>query len=174
MAGCSSGDEEHWSEEVQLDDGSRIVIERDVKFATSNSMSGDAFSSTDLGSKLIFPKDLGAIPAWEGVLVPIVLYHDENSKEWVIVATTSNCSTWYEQGKPKPPYWEFRLKQNSWESVQLSKVSLDRKTNLFFNYEAGLPARKLTSETKDQILASKAFSDRWRSVSASVKTKCNY
>ena len=173
-AACSGVVERKWSEEVELDDGTVIVIERQVKFRESNSLAGDAYSTTQLEGTLGFTGENSSLPAWDVPLTPILLFRDQSLNEWVIVATTSNCDTWYEQGKPVPPYWEYRLRADNWLPSKLSDSSMGRKTNLFFDFEPALPAKKLSLEAKRRVLASKDFAKKYLSVIADLKSRCGY
>jgi hypothetical protein len=170
---CHSMGRRSWSEEVQLSDGRTVEIDRYVKFDSSNSLAGDAFSSTDVVSTLRLKTDKSSsIPTWEVPLVPIVLYFDETTHEWVIVATTGSCETWAQRGSPNPPYWEYRLKNRSWTQVRVSDSSYGRKTNLFFDYEQGVPSQRLTMESKEFILSHNNFGESWRSVVAGFDSNC--
>jgi len=173
-SGCTGYVERKWSEEVVLDDGSIIVVDRYVKFQESNSPAGDAYNSTNIKGTLAFTGKQAELPKWDVPLTPIVLYRDVQPEEWVIVATTSNCDTWYERGRPEPPYWEFRLRNGKWTTSQLSDTSIGRKTNLFFGYEPNLPAKRIGVELKTQILANNDFAAKYRSVVADLKSRCGY
>jgi hypothetical protein len=174
LNGCAGEVDRSWSEEVALDGGKVITIDRHVKFRESNSFAGDAHNSTDIESTLSFTGDLYSLPAWKVALVPVLLYSNETTHEWVIVATTSNCDTWYQKGGPVPPYWEYRLTGGQWQESRLSEASLGRKTNLFFNYEPQLPTPTLTRPIKDKVIKSNAFAEKYLSIVAELKSKCGY
>ena len=171
---CSGVVQRNWSEEVALDDGRIIAIDRYVRFSTSNSLAGDAYRSTDLESELEFRKELSSLPPWSFPLVPIVLYQDQSSAEWVIVTTTGNCDTLYKYGYPLPPYWEFRLRGDKWVMNPLSAASMGRKTNLFFDYEPLLPVRKITPVIKEHQIEIHNYSKDYLSVDPNAGTNCNY
>jgi hypothetical protein len=163
----SSGDRT-WSEEVALDDGSVITIDRHVEQFMSHALGGGAFSATETASTLTFRGDLAAIPRWGLPLMPLLLYRDPESAEWVIVATTTICEVWYARGMPKPHYWEFRLRGTEWVEVPLSETSYGRNTNLLFEYTEPLPAKHITLATKAQ-LQSRDQSQRFRVVQRGVR-----
>ncbi len=169
-SGCTGEVERRWSEEVGLDDGSVIVVDRYAKFRESNSLAGDAYSSTELKSKLSFRGDLASLPPWEFPLVPLVLYRDTAAREWVVVATTHSCDVWAERGQPVPPYWEFRLKVREWIQTELAQVSIGRKTNLFFDYEPKLPASMLSRELKETITKNNDFAKDYLNIVLDAKT----
>jgi hypothetical protein len=170
--GCSGAVERSWSEDVALDDGRVIVIDRYVKFTQSNAFGGGAYSSTDLESSLSFRDELSSLPAWSVPLVPTVLYQDSSSGEWVIVATTGNCDTWFEGGSPVPPYWEYRLKNGKWSQSRLSTSSIGRSTNLFFDYEPSSPARRISVDIKSHWLSTHDFAKDYLKVGADIKVNC--
>jgi hypothetical protein len=168
-SGCT-GEIRRWSEEVGLDDGSVIVVDRYAKFRESNSLAGDAYSSTGLNSRLSFREDLSSLTPWEFPLVPLLLYRDAAANEWVVVATTYSCDVWAERGQPVPPYWEFRLKGREWIQTELSQVSIGRRTNLFFDYEPSLPASKLSRELKETIIKKSDFAKDYLNTVTDAKT----
>ena len=85
IAACGFLDEaNHWTEDVQLDDGSVITIERHVRFATSNSWAGDVPAAHDRRATLRFTEALSDLPKWDVPLTPMVLYQDGSTKEWAL------------------------------------------------------------------------------------------
>ena len=128
-----------WSEEVELDHGDVVIVERRVEFTKSNSISGDTYGTSVRKSTLVVKGEGAALPIWDDVLQPLVLYRDYEALEWVLVASTTNCLTYRRRGRPKPTYWEFRLQGSSWVETALSPGSLERQTNLFFLYDDPVP-----------------------------------
>lgn len=171
IGGCSGVVERHWVEEVALDDGSLVVVERHVKFKESNSLAGDAYSAAELESTLSFSGDLAIRPIWSAPFQPLLLYLDASSHEWVIVATPGSCDVWAGHGSPAPPYWEFRLRGDKWVQSGLSAASIGRRTNLFFNYDPPMPSQKLTREMKEHVIATNDFSKRYLTI-ADMKINC--
>jgi hypothetical protein len=172
LGGCSGIAERRWSEEVALDDGSFIVIDRYAKFKESNSLAGDAYSSTTLKSTLSFTGELSKLPPWDVALVPLVLYRDHQGGEWVIVAATYSCEVWAERGSPAPPYWEFRLKADGWSQSSLSQTSIGREANLFFNFEPPLKSHSLSREWKRDVVKHSDFAKEYRGIGAEVRSNC--
>jgi hypothetical protein len=171
-AGCPGNVKRKWSEEVALDDGRIITIDRFVMFKQTNSFAGDAYNSTDLASRLGFQGELETLPIWSDVLVPILLYHDAGRQQWVIVATTSNCETWNGRGSPFPMYWEYRVSGGKWMQTKLSEASIGRKTNLFFSYEPKLPAREISVSLKEIELKQHPFAKEYLTVVGDIKEIC--
>ncbi|WP_116812335.1 hypothetical protein [Steroidobacter cummioxidans] len=139
-----------WTEDVTLDSSS-IRVRRVVAISESNSWSGDAHSVVETGSRIEFMDALASLPQWTETLRPIVLYRDMDTSEWVVVASTSSCDVWRQAGKPKPPYWEYRLREHHWERVPLSETSLGRRANLAQSYRAVAGAGHLTPELRAQL-----------------------
>jgi hypothetical protein len=151
LGGCKFyGDKERtWTEDVSLDDGTQVQIQRHVKFTDHNSLGGGSYGANETESTLQLQDQGSALPTWSDALIPLVLYRSATG-EWVIVATTSACRTWLEHGAPIPPYWEYRIQAGQWRRVDVSQESIGRKANLFSGYNAGLPAEHVTNEIKLQ------------------------
>lgn len=176
-AGCEANTgeiERAWSEEVALDDGQVITIDRRVAFKGSNALGGGAYSATETSSTLSFRGDLSQIPAWDEPLMPLVLYQAESSSVWVVVAKTPSCDVWTTRGKPMPPYWEFRLEGTMWEEVPLSEESVGRTTNLLFMYNSPLPADHITLATKGALHADDRIGNTYQSIVADVGRYCGF
>ncbi len=172
LVGCSSDVVRRWSEDVALDGGKSIVVDRYVKFWESNALGGGAYGSREIKSTLEFRGAMASLPTWNETLIPLLLYSDQATQEWVIVATTSSCEVWQQRGSPAPPYWEFRSKDGKWVSVPLSESSIGRTTNLYFDYLKPLPARHLSVAMKSQIIAQSYFNKKYLRVDGKTKTRC--
>lgn len=172
--GCAPGKvTREWSEEVALDDGRLVTIDRRVQFQESNSLAGDAYNATETSSTISFRDELSILAKWDAPLVPILLYQDKSADEWVIVATTSSCEVWSARGSPRPPYWEFRQKPKGWQPHSLSPSSFERKSNLFFAYDSGLPAKHITSSLTNQSRDDVRVYSDYKVISANAKSNCN-
>jgi hypothetical protein len=124
----------HWTEDVLLDDGSTIQVERSIAYTHTSSWSGDASFTDDKEATIRFTGSLSEVPPWSAALRPLLLYRDVMGGEWVIVTTSASCEVWATRGKPNPPYWEFRLRSNVWEETDLSQSSIGRVPNLLFEF----------------------------------------
>lgn len=152
-----------WTEDVALDAGS-IRVRRVVGMQETNSWSGDAYEAIEKLSRIEFMDELASLPPWREVLRPIVLYRDAATGEWVVVASTTSCDVWRAAGKPKPPYWEFRLQADRWNRVPLSDVSLARRANLAQAYKSVAAAGHLTQELRAKLDPSAKLFRTFRSV----------
>lgn len=170
--GCTpSTEKKAWTEEVDLGDGSSVMVKRSVEFQTSNSLSGDAFGMTDLKSTLSI-ENQASVPLWKSVFMPIVLYQDRANSQWTIVATTFSCDIWRDKGRPQPPYWEFRLVNGSWTAVSISTTSFSRRTNLFFRYMEPIPDSPIKVALKDRILDRSRVTEQFKKIASDAKPGC--
>lgn len=136
MCGCgaSSKQERHWTEEVLLDDGSTVQIERYVAFNATNAMGGGAGNAVESKSTLQFTGKHASLPAWDFPRIALVLYRSKETGNWVVVSTSSSCQVWRREGKPRPPYWQHEILDEQWGEVPVSDESIGKKTNLFYSY----------------------------------------
>lgn len=146
-----SGTRRHWTEDVQLEDGSIVVVERHVRFTETSALGGDAYNSVISNSTLRFTGDLAKLPTWSVPLLAHTLYKDAATQEWVVIAKTSSCDDWREHGMPNPPYWEYHLRNGAWVETPVSKASIGRKSNLLWRFQAQLPANHITVAQKDEL-----------------------
>jgi hypothetical protein len=153
-----------WSEDVQLDDGSVITIDRFVSFDSSDALGGGAYSATETKATLAFKGNLANLPTWDVPLMPLVLYRDSATNEWVIVANSTRCEVWDARGQPNPPYWEYRLNPAGWREHSLSASSLNRNSNLFIRYSKKVERKHLTVEDKRKADADLTVDDKYRRV----------
>ena len=172
--GCSGVQERRWSEEVVLDDGSVVVVNRYVKFQPSNSVAGDAYSATDLETRLSFEGEFSDLPAWTEPLEPLLLYRQPSSDEWIIVATTSSCDVWSARGSPFAPYWEFRARrgERNWSQAAVSSFSSGRKSNLFFMYDQPLSMERITQKMKEQVVQRDTVHPSYLGIRTDLRANC--
>jgi hypothetical protein len=136
LAGCAASQtSKRWMEEVLLEDGSIIQVERRVVFNETNALGGGAYNAVEKASTLRFTGERAGLPEWSVPLRPIVLYRDSATNEWVVVAATTSCSVWQARGQPNPPYWEYRLGVAGWVQEPLSPTSIGRGNNLLRHYQ---------------------------------------
>ena len=173
MEGCAGNVKKSWAEEVALDDGTVIVVDRFVEYQTSESWAGDIHGTKEIASRLSFRGELSKLPPWNMLLVPLLLYRDSPSGEWVVVASAFSCEAARERGNPRNLYWEFRLRERVWEGVALQASSFGRKTNLYFMYEAPLSNRFLTLAAKEEIVASRRVGKKFLFIDEKYRSNCN-
>src|SRR5690606_29493899 len=119
----SNREERQWAEEVELESGSTVNIERYVAFDATNAMGGGAYNAVETKATLKFTGELGSLPAWDFPRLALVLYRSKETGNWVVVSKTSSCQVWRREGKPRPPYWQSELIDGRWKQVELSQES---------------------------------------------------
>lgn len=139
-----------WTEDALLEDGSTIVVKRTVSFNETNSWSGDAYNAVETDATISFTGELSKLPPWRAPLMALVLYQDKETKEWVVVAISSSCDVWNRRGRPRPPYWEFRLDAKGWRETSLSQASIGRSGNLLHRYQSDLKTKHITVEGRKE------------------------
>lgn len=132
LASCDRNEIVAWSEEVKLQSGELIVISRTAAFS-ENWIAGGGGGAFNMGMTLRIqnPQHAENPSVWEGRFVPILLDRDPQSKEWFVVATFFHCDSWYELGRPKLPYTEYRFKNGQWVQQALSPQWVGREGNVW-------------------------------------------
>ena len=153
-----------WTEEVHLDDGSTVLVRRTARLNITNSWAGDAYNAVELDASLAFMGQLAKLPAWHAPRIAMVLYRDRDTTEWTLVTTTTSCETWRRDGRPKPPYWEYRLRAWGWEQIPLSAASIGRSANLLHIYDKELPGSHITDVERKQLQGDPRISRSYREV----------
>ena len=146
LVACGGPTTRHWTEDVLLDDGSTVVVERSVAFNETSAWGGGAYNAVETEATLAFTGDLAGLPVWSAPLMALLLYRDQTrGGQWVIVATTTSCQVWNLRGEPPSMYWEYRLGPQGWQEVMLSPTSIGRKANLLHRYQQKLGTRHITA-----------------------------
>lgn len=119
-----------WREEVQLQSGEVIVIKRTAKFS-ENWIAGGGGGSFNRGMTIEFdsPNKPDNPAMWSGLYVPMILDRDPDTNEWFIVATFYHCDSWYDLGRPKLPYTEYRYREGKWLQQALNAKWIGRDAN---------------------------------------------
>jgi hypothetical protein len=168
LMGCSAADrqERSWTEDVLLEDGTIVQIERHVIFDETNALGGGAANAVESKSTLKFTGQLAALPAWDFPRIALVLYRSKESGNWRIVSTTSSCAVWRRDGAPRPPYWEHELSQEGWQLVSLHPESIGKAANLFYRYISHEFGRHIDQQSKQRLQSSPTIAEKYRSIAA--------
>ena len=167
LTACTGADREErrWTEDVLLDDGTVVQVERHVIFDETNALGGGVYNAVERKATLRFTGELAALPAWDHPRMALVLYRDKNSRNWKIVAASTSCRVWRSDGEPRPPYWEYELLAGQWQRVPLSEESIGRSPNLFYRYESREFGPRVSQQTKQQLQSDTEIADIYRSIS---------
>lgn len=146
-----------WREQVKLQDGQTILVERSAEFS-ENWVAGGGGGSVNKGMSLRFVQPLApdAPAPWSAPYVPMLLDRDPQTQEWVLLATFFHCDSWVALGKPQLPYTEYRYRGSRWVQQPLGSRWIGRTANLL----VADPSRKsvmtdrnvLTIEAKQAIV----------------------
>ena len=173
LGGCGDPHME-WKEQVKLQSGEVIVVERTAKFS-ENWVAGGGGGSINKGMTLqvVQPSKSDNPGVWDARFVPIVLDRDPETQEWFMVATFFHCDSWYELGRPRLPYTEYRFRNRRWVQQPLTQKWIGRDANVLpadLSNRAAIAETKptMTVERKEGILNDPAISpefkrivDRW-------------
>ena len=161
-----------WSEQVKLQSGEVIVVARTAKFS-ENWIAGGGGGSFNKGMTLqvVQPERPDNPGLWDARFVPIVLDRDPQTQEWFIVATFFHCDSWYELGRPKLPYTEYRFRNGQWVRLPLTPKWIGRGANVLpadLTDRADIAEAKptLTVERKERMfhVSSMPLDSKFRSV----------
>jgi len=162
-----------WSEEVRLQSGDVLTVQRSMKFKAYQPAGGgggaDILEST---LEIIAPALADAPARWSGApLLPLVFDRDEANQEWFIVATFYLCTAWYDLGRPKLPYAEFRYRGGRWVQQPLSEKFIGRAGNMLVPNQADT-GRNHSIASKADLMRDPATAEEYRRVVATWTTHC--
>jgi hypothetical protein len=171
LTACSSADqgERSWTEDVLLDDGTTVQIERHVAFDETNAAGGGVYNAVERKAALQFTGELAGLPAWDYPRMALVLYRSKETRNWIIVAASTSCEVWLSDGAPRPPYWEYELVDGSWRKVSLRQESIGRSPNLFYRYANLEFGPHVSGHTKQQLQSDPRIADIYRSISSNPR-----
>jgi hypothetical protein len=171
-SGCGSKPSS-WKEEVQLQSGEVLTVLRTIRFKEYRSPGGGGGSDTPESSlEVITPQRSDNPQRWSfPPLLPMVFDRDPDNHEWFIVATFYMCTAWYELGRPKLPYAEFRYRDGQWVRQPLSEKFIGREANMLVRNQADVD-RDHTLSSKRSLMHDAANSERHRRVVSNWDTNC--
>lgn len=170
LASCGKVDI-FWTEDVILQDGSSLVVKRGAQGKKLGEIGGSGgWETAQMTLEIASPKSNANPPAWSERWVPMLLDYDTQTKEWFVVATFYMCTDWYDLGRPKLPYVEYRARAGRWEQVPLSADLIGRKANLLTGPRSGGEPKHITVEEKTQRESDAA--KKFKSILSSWTTSC--
>jgi len=127
-----------WHEEVQLQDGRVIVVER-TEFYSAYCGPGIRCGLERRGpptrSKIEFVHN-GEAVTWEEQMAPMILQVEQKQKNLVLVATFASCGQYRRYSKSDrsvPAYIAFRYLQGTWREIKVDKLQINLESNLLVN-----------------------------------------
>jgi hypothetical protein len=168
VSGCSRKTIE-WREQVQLSDGRVIEIETVQSFQTFSELGGlsSAFP-TQIKLQIVNPP---VATPWVDRMLPIFLDVDPTTQDYILVTTTRDERVLKERGKPRPQYWQFRLRGDAWVEEPVSTFLWGRKANLIFwafdidGFGDFIELEEKTEFYTRQASASRTLREIWRDAS---------
>lgn len=135
MTACSKS----WKEEVQLHDGSKIIVERSVDRGGRHEIGQESpikeqsivfdlpTTNERITWKTEFSKDVG-LADFKPILLDIV------QGKTYIVTTLMGCLAYNKWGRPNPPYVAFRYEGKEWKRMPLQELPVQiNKPNLIIS-----------------------------------------
>ncbi len=178
VSACGAREAElRWIEPVRLASGEEVKVNRHVVVIHQRAWGG-GFSSAPVykRSSIELLDDGSNIPAWDAPLVPLVIDKDPENGEWIIVASIDGCSLWERNGRPRPPYWAFRLRAGEWYRDAIPQSFANRVPNLLVEYSVSDTSQQLErdiGERKRVQLVTPKRAPIYRSINPAYEKKCN-
>lgn len=140
-----------WEEPVALATGEVVRIVRHVKIWQERGYKGEFMSAATFDfSTIDLVGETSKFPTWNAPLVPILLEKDPANSEWVIIASSDGCSMWDRNGRPRPPYWAFRLREGKWYRDVIPDVMLGRRANLLVQFDVNDNSADLNAQIESR------------------------
>jgi hypothetical protein len=140
-----------WREEVRLASGETIIVARTAQGKRLGEIGGSGgWEATRMTVEIDDPKRPANPPAWSDRWVPMLFDFDPDTKEWFLVATFYTCTDWYDLGRPKLPYVQYRTRDGRWEQVPLDTKLFGRPANLLTGVNAGGEPKLVSIEAKER------------------------
>lgn len=128
-----------WKEEVQLHDGSKIIVERSVERGGRHEIGQKpsykeqslSFTLPATGQRVTwednYSKDVGSAN-----FLPMLI--DIFKDTIYLVASPMGCLSYNKWGRPNPPYVVFKYQNKEWKRISLQELPAEIKTlNLIFS-----------------------------------------
>lgn len=138
-----------WKEQVQLLSGETIIVKRTAHGKSLGELGGPGgWEQSEMTLEIDDPAITEKPPEWRFPYVPMLFDYDAAKHEWFVVATFYTCKGWYDLGRPKLPYIEYRARQGKWEVVPLEPELIGRKANLLTGVHSGGEPSMVTLDYK--------------------------
>lgn len=137
-----------WTEEVKLQSGEVLKTRRTALARPYGQIGGTGgWENEGMTVEVVAPVNTGYPGPWSAKFVPLLLDRDPDTSEWFMVATFYSCTSWYDLGRPKLPYTEFRYRNGQWVQQALSEKLIGREGNMFTGMRySGEPNHTLASK----------------------------
>jgi hypothetical protein len=151
LAACGNVDVS-WKEEVKLADGQVIVVKRTAQGKALGEIGGPGgWRATRMTLEIDRPRLPTNPPVWSQRWVPMLFDYDTQTKEWFLVATFYTCVDWYDLGRPRLPYVQYRTRDGRWEEGPLDPRLFGRSANLLTGVSARGELGLVSLEVKERV-----------------------
>ena len=118
---------EHWKEEVEVQPGKVIVVEREFRYGDSGDIST---SHGPLSYASVEFEWSGVRYKWVGMGVWPKILRINASGAPVVVSTIPYCRVWKARGKPNSYYVAESFENGAWKQFDIAKYDMDPNSNL--------------------------------------------
>ena len=176
LSACQFGEKKiQFTEEVQFASGETVKVDRSIRGKALREIGGPGgWEPTYMSLDITARKTPDAPPKWESFdgLLPILFDRDSNNGEWALLATFYTCEPWYQLGRPKLPYAEFRVRNGQWQRVDLSSQWLGREANVFTGMKSSGEPKLLTLAEKKRRNSDPAIAREYLKIVDHWSTGC--
>ncbi|APW44271.1 hypothetical protein RS694_18225 [Rhodoferax saidenbachensis] len=161
-----------WTEDVQLQSGEIIQTRRTALAEPFGQIGGTGgWENEGMTVEIMAPAHPENPGPWSAKFVPLVFDRDPETKEWFMVATFYSCTSWYNLGRPKLPYTEFRYRNSQWVQQALSEKLIGREANMLTSIRSsGEPNHTISS--KQLIKRNPKIEPEYKGIVAKWRTAC--
>ncbi len=162
-----------WSEEVRLETGQVIVVQRTALGKKQGEIGGPGgWEPTEMTVDIPAPAaGINPPPKWRSIYVPILLDYEESKDTWTVVSTFVYCTAWYDLGRPPLPYVEYQSQKGAaWVIVPLEERLIGRKTNMLTGPRSGGEPDLVKLEDKET--RNKSAAEDYRRILGQWRTNC--
>lgn len=161
-----------WTEEVQVTGHGIVVVQRTAKTKAFGEIGGPGgWENEGMTVEIIKPDLKDKPPVWNFPFVPLLFDQDPQTKQWFMVATFYSCTSWYDLGRPKLPYTEYRVKDGHWVQQALSPELIGRTANMLTSIRSGGEPNH-TQSSKAAIMARPTIAPKYLKVVDKWSTGC--
>ncbi len=173
LAGCSSTKQIEWKEEVLLQTGEKIMVERELVLREHFELSqGRNWVPYLYTIRFTHSSLLGGSVKWSYDETPMILDYDPRTHRFYIVVTIPHCAKYRELGSPVPPYLVFELVNGEWQRTAFKSELSGREANLLITDELQEAGEKISIKKKTEINAQPGLVEYLRKVIPDYPVTC--
>ncbi len=161
-----------WTEEVSISERGTVVVQRTAKTKAFGEIGGPGgWENEGMTVEITYPYFKDKPPVWDFPFVPLLFDQDPKTKQWFMVATFYSCTSWYNLGRPKLPYVEYRVQGGKWVAQPLSPELIGRPANMLTTIRSGGEPNHTTS-SKAAAMADPAIGPKYLKIVDKWSTGC--